>query len=91
MRANADLVRTIRVLASTIEARDPHTGGPLWRVSQGAVGILLTVLLHGAVSAAEPVRTGFVLEPTSIPASEILAGGPPRELNSSARPLARSS
>ncbi len=46
---------------------------------KGAVGILLTVLLHGAPSAAEPVRTGFVLEPASIPASEILAGGPARD------------
>ncbi len=48
-------------------------------VWSGAVGILLTVLLHVAPSAAEPVRNGFVLEPASIPASEILAGGPPRD------------
>ncbi len=43
------------------------------------VGILLTLLLHVAPSAAELVRNGFVLEPASIPESEILAGGPPRD------------
>ncbi len=48
-------------------------------VSSGVLGIFLTVLLHAAPSAAEPVRNGFVLEPASIPASEILAGGPPRD------------
>ena len=44
-----------------------------------AVGILLTVLLHAGPSAADPVRNGFVLEPVSIPASGILAGGLPRD------------
>lgn len=43
------------------------------------VGILPAMLLSGALSAAEPVRDGFVLEPASIPASEILGGGPPRD------------
>jgi len=36
-------------------------------------------LLLGAAAGAEPVRNGFVLEPSSIPAAEILAGGPPRD------------
>ncbi len=37
------------------------------------------LLVQNAALAAEPVRNGFVLEPASIPASEILAGGPSRD------------
>ena len=37
------------------------------------------MLLHAAAGAAEAEHNGFVLEPASIPASEIIAGGPPRD------------
>lgn len=43
------------------------------------VGALLAGLVGGSVAQAETVRNGFVLEPASIPASEILGGGPPRD------------
>ena len=42
-------------------------------------GALALLLVYAAASAAEPVRNGFVLEPTSIPVAEILSGGPPRD------------
>jgi hypothetical protein len=41
--------------------------------------VLLTMLLHAAAAAAGPVRNGFVLEPASIPITEILGGGPARD------------
>ena len=41
-------------------------------------GILSFLLAHAAL-AGEPVRNGFTLEPASIPAAEILAGGPLRD------------
>lgn len=44
-----------------------------------AVGILMAGLLYRTVTEAETVRNGFALEPASIPAAEILAGGPPRD------------
>ncbi len=42
-----------------------------------AIGILLVVLLQNTAWATGTERNGFVLEPASIPAEEILAGGPP--------------
>ena len=45
----------------------------------GWVGVLLALLLAGAARATGPIRNGFVLEPTSIAAAKILAGGPPRD------------
>ena len=43
------------------------------------LGVLLFPLLGGEGWAAEPTRNGFLLEPRSVPANEILAGGPPRD------------
>ncbi len=43
------------------------------------LGIFLGLLAQSAASTAEPVRNGFVLDPASIPTSEILAGGPARD------------
>ena len=45
----------------------------------GWSGVLLVLLLQEGALAAGPVRNGFVLEPASIPASEVLAGGPARD------------
>ena len=45
----------------------------------GCSGALLVLLLGNAAWAAGPTRNGFVLEPASIPAEEILAGGPRRD------------
>ena len=42
-------------------------------------GFLLLCLLQHAAWAAGTERNGFKLEPASIPADEILAGGPPRD------------
>ncbi|MBW1885535.1 MAG: DUF3179 domain-containing protein [Deltaproteobacteria bacterium] len=41
--------------------------------------MFLGVLAQSTAWAAEPTRNGFVLDPASIPASEILAGGPARD------------
>ncbi len=41
--------------------------------------VLLVLLLQNAAWAAGTERNGFVLEPASIPAEEILAGGPRRD------------
>ncbi len=49
------------------------------RARGGWSGVLLALLVQNAAWSAEPVRNGFVLEPASIPPSEILAGGPPRD------------
>ena len=45
----------------------------------GWSGVLLVYLLQHATWAAGTERNGFALEPASIPADEILAGGPPRD------------
>jgi hypothetical protein len=51
-----------------------------WRGARGGwFGIFLGLLAQSTASAAEPVRNGFVLDPASIPVSEILAGGPARD------------
>jgi len=44
-----------------------------------SAGLLAGALLGGAVAGAETLRNGFALEPGSIPAAEILGGGPPRD------------
>lgn len=44
-----------------------------------AVSAFVAEVLGSGVTQAETVRNGFVLEPGSIPAAEILAGGPPRD------------
>jgi hypothetical protein len=43
------------------------------------LALILVILAEGHAFAAEPMRNGFTLTPSSIPASEILAGGPPRD------------
>jgi hypothetical protein len=49
------------------------------RVRGGRLAILFGLLTQTTAWAAEPVRNGFVLDPASIPTSEILAGGPARD------------
>lgn len=49
----------------------------LRRVGAGLLA-LISLLAEGA-SAGGPVRNGFALEPASIPAAEILSGGPDRD------------
>jgi hypothetical protein len=44
-----------------------------------AVAALLAGSLSAGVAGGQPVRNGFALEPASIPAAEILAGGPARD------------
>lgn len=44
-----------------------------------AAALLVAALLLAAPASAKTVRNGFVLEPASVPAEEILAGGPPRD------------
>jgi hypothetical protein len=43
------------------------------------LAVALALLLSYAALAGESTRNGFALEPASIPAAEILAGGPPRD------------
>ena len=42
------------------------------------LGLLLVAAVQGAAAEA-PVLNGFVLEPSSVPAEQILMGGPPRD------------
>ena len=55
MLVNADRVRAILVPATTLEARDPYTGGHPWRVSQFSQR-LATALGLGAAEAARGGR-----------------------------------
>jgi hypothetical protein len=49
-------------------------------VRRRSVALALLLVAAGAGAAAEPpVRNGFVLEPSSIPADQIVSGGPPRD------------
>lgn len=48
-------------------------------VSAATAGVVIGGLLLGASAVAQTVRNGFVLEPGSVPAAEILGGGPPRD------------
>ena len=41
--------------------------------------VVATLTVAAAAGAAPETRNGFVLEPSSIPVDEILAGGPPRD------------
>ena len=49
------------------------------RSRKALVGIFLGLFAQSTTWAAEPVRNGFVLAPASIPAAEILSGGPSRD------------
>jgi hypothetical protein len=53
----------------------------VWRrgVWIAAVGLLSAALSSHAVAQAEKTLNGFALEPSEVPAAEILAGGPPRD------------
>ena len=59
--------------------RAPSTNSSRRRARASSIAFLLNALLQGPATAGEQVRNGFVLEPASIPAAEILAGGPPRD------------
>jgi hypothetical protein len=66
-----------RAIAGAGFEEDAMTG---WRrAAVGPAGVALALLVGGAGSAAEPARNGFVLAPASVPVTEILAGGPPRD------------
>ena len=45
----------------------------------GSVSLLLAALFAGAASVAAPVKNGFDLANSSVPADQILQGGPPRD------------